>query len=58
MSQFETELVEFYANRSKYQYIKPDLSNQDWTVYVYGRQKQYARTLSGAVRLRDAGKGE
>ena len=42
---FEDELKEFYENRSKYRFIKPDVIAQDWCVYIFGKKKEFYKSL-------------
>ena len=42
---FEDELKEFYENRSKYRFIKPDVVAQDWCVYIFGKKKEFYKSL-------------
>ena len=44
--------TEYYANRSKYRFIK--IENDQFTVYVYGHEKRQFNQLADAVARRDA----
>lgn len=43
---YDKELQEYYLNRSRYKFIKPDIDSQSWSVYLYGDDKQYFSTLA------------
>lgn len=47
----QSDKTAYYANRSKYSYIK--IENDKFTVYVYGHDKRQFDRLVDAVEYRD-----
>lgn len=47
---FENQLKEYYANRSKYPHIRPEVDAKQWSVYVYGEEKKHFGKLSEALK--------
>lgn len=44
---FESDLIKYNQNRSKYQNIKPE--DGLWSLYIFGQEKKYYSTLDGAA---------
>lgn len=47
----QSDKTEYFSNRSKYRFIK--IENDQFTVYVYGHDKQQFNRLVDAVECRD-----
>lgn len=47
----QSDKTEYYANRGKYRYIK--IEGDQFTVYVYGSEKECFDKLADAVKHRD-----
>lgn len=43
---FESDLIKYNQNRSKYKNIKPE--DGLWSLYIFGGEKKYYKTLDGA----------
>lgn len=44
---FESDLLKYNQNRSKYKNIKPE--DGIWSLYIFGEDKRYFSTLDGAA---------